>query len=737
MIKIELFDGTTLEFPEGTSQDVIDRTAKAVTQERAGQPAAPERGVMGDIGAFIKGSDREETIGGPQSVDFGSEGNRAKMTALLSTTMSPERLRNGISRIEPAAQFQKDKFGNDVALWPRKNERGEVTGYSRFYPNPAGLDQTDVVRTAGVVAAATGVGRLMQAVGLPTAGLIGGGLVGGGEAVVSEAASSMASGDPFDVTTVPYGVAGGALGDLGGRAVGSLVSLARTVGPRAVVDASGNLLPKYADMVRRAGLDPDQVAAGLAAEIATMVRQGAAPEVAAITAMSKGLPEPVPMTRGQITGSKGQQLFEDAASSGGMGSIAEALMAAQRQRQQGALTNNLDTILTRLNPSMPPIQRGAGGAAAQAELVGQRAAAKADADSLYATARAGNAVVDPTATADVATAMRSAFRQGFSPRTAPAAAGMLDDFDNVAATGDIRAMMEWRSQMTSLGKGTPTPDGAAASQVLQVFDAKIQEAVRNSLLSGDAAAATNWAKAITNYADFSNLWKSNGGVLSLLTDTTVRDGARVLKVAPERAADVIFTSTVSGLANKTGLARDLVTLQRQLPPEQWNMLRQDAFLRLMDTSKGAMRGGETQVSGVNFKKAWDGLIGRNAGVVNALFTKEERELFGQFANVAARATGGAVNSSNSANSAAAILQRLGGLMGGTGLMRFLMRVPVARSLQEAYGAARAAGATGRSLPPPTTPLTMGGAGLGSSAATSDEGREEINNRIRSFLGGPR
>lgn len=734
MIKIELFDGTVLEFPQGTSQDVIDRTAKALTAERRGQPPAPERGVMGNVGAWLAGTDREETIGGPMSMQTSDPTVARQMTQLLMTTKDPDRLRAGIARIEPDAQFQKDRFGNDVVLWPRKDAEGRVTGFTRAYADPAGLDVGDVARGAGVVSLATLLGKGAQALGMT--GLLGGAAIGGGEAAISEVASSRASGEPFDATAIPYGVVGGVAGDVAGRAVGSLVSLARTVGPRAVVDASGNLLPKYADMVRRAGLDPDQVAAGLAAEIATMVRQGAAPEVAAITAMSKGLPEPVPMTRGQITGSKGQQLFEDAASSGGMGNIAEALMAAQRQRQQGALTSNLDTILTRLNPDMPPIQRGAGGAAAQAELAAQRAAAKTQADELYTTARAGTAVVDPSATANIADAMRAAFRQGFNPRTAPTAAAMMDDFDNVAATGDISSMMAWREQMSNIRK-TPTVDAAAAKRVVDIFDAQIGDAVQNSLLAGDTAAAANWAKAISNYADFSNLWKSRGGVLSMLTDTVERDGQRMLKVAPEQAADVIFTSTVSGLANKTGLARDLVTLQRQLPPEQWNMLRQEAFLRLMDTSKGAMRGGETQVSGVNFKKAWDGLIGRNAGVVNALFSKEERELFGQFANVAARATGGAVNSSNSANSAAAILQRLGGLMGGTGLMRFLMRVPVARSLQEAYGAARAAGATGRSLPPPTTPLTMGGAGLGSSAATSDEGREQINNRIRSFLGGPR
>lgn len=41
MIEIELFDGTVLEFPEGTSQDVISRVAKQETLARRGAQSAP------------------------------------------------------------------------------------------------------------------------------------------------------------------------------------------------------------------------------------------------------------------------------------------------------------------------------------------------------------------------------------------------------------------------------------------------------------------------------------------------------------------------------------------------------------------------------------------------------------------------------------------------------------------------------------------------------------------------
>lgn len=697
----------------------------------------PRPGLLERAGRWLTGADREAAIPGPMGVGIVPPQQARRLTALFATTQDPKRLQEGIRNIEPDVQFQKDDYGNDVALWPRKNERGEVTGYMRFYPNPAGLDVGDVMRTAGVLTAATGVGKAAQLLGLPVAGALGGAVVGGTEAGLTELASSQASGQPYQFSDIPFGAVGGAVGDKLVRSVAALANLARARGPSSVVDAAGNLLPQYEAMMRAAGVDPAQVSAGLAAEIAGLVRRGARPSEAAVSAMSRGLPVRVPMSRGQISGSKGEQLFEDMAASGGLGMLAEGVMMAQRQRQQQALTSNLDQLLERLAPGAVPTTRGAGGEAAQAELAAQREAAKQVADDLYTAARQQTTVLDPNAALDVADAMRAAFRQSYSPRTAATAAGMLDDFDNVAATGDLRQMMDWRAQMTSLRKGAPTVDAAAAADVLAVFDDKIDNAVRSALLYGDVDAAEKWAKAISNYAEFSSLWKSKGGILNLLTERVTRDGERVLRLPKEQVADVIFTATASGLAGKTGLARDLVTLQRQLNPAEWNMLRQEAFLRLMDTARGAMRSGETQVSGVNFKKALDNLTTRNPGVMNALFTKAERDLFSQFATVAARATGGAVNASNSANAAAGLLQRIGSMLGNTNLYQFLVRVPVARGFSEAVGGARAVSAAKGGFPARPTASTLAGAGLGGVAASSEPTQTDTENLARGLLGLPR
>lgn len=706
-------------------------------------PSKP--GIVERAKNWLTGANREENIGGPLSIELPMTSSQsAQMTALLATTMSPDRLKSGIQKIEPDVQFREDSFGNLVALWPRKDEKGKVTGYQQFYPNPEGLDTSDVMRASGAVAAATPVGRALRAIGLPTAGLTGAATIGATEAALVEGASSALSDAPYQYSDILYGAGGGAAGDVLARTVQSLVAAARSVGPQSVIDASGNLLPQYADLVRKAGLDPNQVSAAVAADITNLARAGAEPSQAATAAMSRGLPTPVPMTQGQLTGSGRQQLLEDTLSKGGFGDLAAAPIVAQRARQQAALTQNLDQILESLRPGAAPITRGEGGTMAQASLRGSREQAAEEADRLYNIARGTSAQVDLDAALSVADAMRDVYRQKFNPRTAPTVAALLDDFDAVASTGDIRSMMQWREQVSSLQRGAPTVDAAASKRVLDQFDAKIEEAINSAMMSGDADAVAKWGQAISNYADFASKWKSEGGILNILTEKATRDGERVLRVAPEQAADVVFSATASGLASKTGLPRDLLTLQRNLPKEQWDAMRQEAFIRLMDTSRGGMRGGETQVSGVNFKKAWENLREKNPGVVNGLFTKDEQNLIQQFADVSARATNTLANTSNTAAAASGLIQTIASSLGGKGPVQFAMRLPVASALRNAYGGTLAALAASGRVPAGATPLTTGAAGAGAAAANTEEGRRQINaippvvggvyNRLMGLLG---
>ena len=154
----------------------------------AGTPAPEQRGMFGDVAAFMTGSDRE-AIPGPFNLPLGlSPEKAAQMTALIGTTMSPERLKAGLQKIEPDVSFDQDKFGTLIARWPLRDESGNITQYKLFYPNPKGMDVSDVMRVSGAAALATPVAKGLQLLGLATRGLLGGATIGGTEAALVEKA---------------------------------------------------------------------------------------------------------------------------------------------------------------------------------------------------------------------------------------------------------------------------------------------------------------------------------------------------------------------------------------------------------------------------------------------------------------------------------------------------------------------------------------------------------------------
>ena len=649
--------------------------------------------VMSRLWTAISGDNADPSI--PASIKEANLGlspaEAARMTALFATTRSPDRLRAGITAIEPETEFGEDESGRLYAVFPVRRD-GEKTGqFTRFYPNEPGLGLMEGMQVSGAAALAGPVGKVLQAVGLPTSGAVGAAAIGATEAAVIEGASSTLTGEPFQITDVPIGAAGGVAGEKMINIVGSLVAAARRGGAERILGPDGKLLPGPAKYVTDAGLDPAQVSAAVAADIQSQVRRGIEPNAAAVTAQSRNLPMEVPMTRGQITGSKGQQLQEDALGSGAYGEAAERSMAGFRALQQDALRQNMTNISEGLAPGSPPIARNQGAELAQQALVAARAGDKAQATALYQRARAsGQASIEPDQAIRMTDGARAAYTEGFNPRTAPTMSGMLDDLEQIMNDGgDIRELNEWRKQVSNLRSGGPTVEGAAASAVLRQFDDDLTQSVNNQLLIGDQQAVDAWKEAISNWSTYAKTWETNGGILNLLTEQVTRDGTTQLKVAPEAAANAIFTITASGLANRTGLARDLVTLKGRLPEREWNALRQEAFVRLTDVAEGAFRNGDQQVSGVKFKKAWTTLLNNNPGVANALFSQAERETIGQFADVAARATNSAVNASNSANMAAGMIQRVAGAFGGSGAGQFMLQNQLARLIREPYGAAAA------------------------------------------------
>ena len=115
-ITVDAGDGRIIEFPD----------VEAANQFFASQK--PEKGMVESVVDWFKGVNRREDIPQAISAKLGlSPAKSAEMTALLATTASDDRLQRGISKIEPAAQFDKDEFGNLIAVMPVRNEKGEVT----------------------------------------------------------------------------------------------------------------------------------------------------------------------------------------------------------------------------------------------------------------------------------------------------------------------------------------------------------------------------------------------------------------------------------------------------------------------------------------------------------------------------------------------------------------------------------------------------------------------------------
>jgi hypothetical protein len=701
--------------------------AIAEAQSKAEKPSVASR-----IWTAIAGSDADPNIPSAVNANLGlSASESARMVALLATTRNEDRLKSGILKIEPETTFGTDESGRMYAMWPR-SENGQKTGaLTRFYPNEPGLGMIDVMQGAGAVGMATPVGKVLKAVGLPTAGYLGAAAIGGTEAALVEAGSSQMSGAPYQVTDIPIGAAGGVVGQKLINIVGSLVNTIRRAGPTQVLGPDGRLLPGPAKMVRDAGLDPDQVTAAVAAEIQKQVRAGVEPGAAAVSAMSRGLPVEVPMTRGQITGSKGQQLVEDAMASGAYGRRAEEVMTGFRERQGEALRGNIAAITEGIAPGSIPVPKGQGGDLAQQALVAARAGDKALADDLYKQARAsGAANVTPDEAINIADSLRDSYRQLSSPIATPKVDQYLLELDEIMLNGgDVARLQSWRQQVSSLQRGTPTPDGAVAGQILRDFDERLTTAVNNQLLIGDQSAVSAWKNAITNWAEYKKTWESKGGILNVLTEKVTRDGQRQLKVAPEEAANAIFTMTASGLASKTKLPRDLITLKSKLPEAEWNALRQEALIRLTETAKKIGTGGAENVSGLTFKQTWANLNQNNPGVVNALFSKVERDTITQFADVAARATSAAVNASNSANAAAGMIQRIASRFTVSGPGQILLQNWLGSIIREPYGAAMSAFGTAQRSAPQQIIGTPRAAAVGAGAGAALSQEEELGPRI--------
>jgi hypothetical protein len=483
-----------------------------------------------------------------------------------------------------------------------------------------------------------------------------------------------------------YGL-GKALGFIADK-IGNVPSWFRN--PTRTLDRNAQLSPEAVRYLKSVGIDPDQVQASVYADLEGLIRGGAVPKEALAKMQAQGLPVPVPLTTGQISGDMEQQLFEDMAAKGVYGETARTIVTDAYAAQEAAVKENIDEIQRIIAGGGPTIARTEGGAAAQAALVAARTAARERADDLYTQAReAGAAYLDPTTATTYGAEILDSLAN-YNPLAVPITTDIVkkidEAFQNGASLSDIQV---YRTQLSNQARNGVGSDASAAGAAKEQLDDKLYQMAEQNLLYGNNEAVGMWADAIKNYRQYAEKWKSQGGILNRLTKDGMQDGSRVLTVAPEAAARTILAGSFSGLIGRPEAIRMLNTLKNELPAAEWDMLRQDAFMLISDGIVSTSSGRTSNT----FSREFADANRKNPQLLRTLFSPEEIRIMHSLARTTSQITRTAKNTSNSAAAAGTLLGRLFRSLGSTDVGTAAMQLWGTEALRRSYGVARASAAT--------------------------------------------
>jgi uncharacterized protein YcfJ len=273
-IRIQLFDGSLLEFPDNTPQDVIDRVAKQETLAR--QPAPQPRPVIeppkkeGVMAAFGKGL--ESLLGSSRTAvgAFTGSPEEAALAALERQKQSPYADQVSLEKVSEAAKR---------GLLPAA---GEV---ARQVPLAIAEQAPNVLATLGSAKAGSLLGAKLGTAVAPGVGTVVGGIGGGilgaltpsllqqfGGNIQRQAQEQQAQGKPIDISRTSAGLA--AVPQAGLDVAASLIPLGRTFAGKVLGPQVEELLKRGsvegAERLARESL-PTVLGKGAAISIATEV----------------------------------------------------------------------------------------------------------------------------------------------------------------------------------------------------------------------------------------------------------------------------------------------------------------------------------------------------------------------------------------------------------------------------------------------------------------------------------
>ena len=653
-----------------------------------------ERSFFGDVKAWVGGKDVDPSIPiynqgfgtkdlGLGSLGIGLEENKANLmhTAIISS-FDDKRLKESILKVEPETLFDVDEFGNLVAGMPMRDEGGQITSYKPFYPNPKGLDAPTALQAGQYIATGGPVAGFVKSLGLPTAGYKGAMTLGATEASLMEGVSSEAAGQDFNLAEIPSGMIGGIIG----KGVFDIAGITARLAPMLYKNPSMFNLRngEIVEALKELGFDPAEVMTSVRASVDKMVRRGLDPKESIRTAAAESLPVPVKLTSGQVTGSKSQQLFENTAEQGAYGEKVGSEMQAFNQQAQENIAQNVPAIQSMMGEADASITvKGEGMEAAQETLAAQRQQAKDEYTAAYKSSEAATAFTNPQYAPEFSQILTNSlkeFRGGVGG--APATFRLLDEaMDQLANGASVQSLFDLRKAMVKQQAAGGVESGAATALKNGLDDVLNQQMERN-LLYGNPASIAKGLEAIGKFKDFQNVWNSKG-ILKTLTAREMRDGELSLIVDPKEAANKILGTGIAKTTSQKDLTRDLLQLKKRLPLDQWNAIRQEAFILLAETLQPSAMV-EKQAS-LQFNKAWRNMKKSNNTLTKLLFTKDEIGMIDSLASTSALIAGTTKNTSNTAAASFGIFGRLITSLGSTNAAQMAGRVIGLKALRNMWG----------------------------------------------------
>ena len=628
-------------------QDFYKQIFLEATSEDSGELAKERLTNIKESGSAI--DQAKETY----SSEFDKKLKQLRLQLLIP--MTDDKRINAIKNIHMDTKFGKDDSGNMTITWKMPDGEGKMKDYT-FYPNPTGLDQTDILQASTSVIASIPAVKLVRAIGLPTTGFVGGtatGVATGlglGEGGVQSGKIGGEGNLPIERTPIQDAVYGGMFGGFGQKA-GEIISSLAGAGLRkagAIFSSNGSLRPEVRNALREQGFSTEEIA-GIKGEVLKKMNELVSKQVEPTTAtsfgLSKNLPEPIPMSRGQMSGNKADQVFENQIEEGFFGEGAGMnAMTVLKQKQKDAIDENIVKYQDELAGGNPIIGRNDMGEDVQTALDIKRTAEKNRADQLYTEARALDPVlVNADDVTRIHTKMLDNYTAQFGKINSPKTFEHIEEFGKAKT---IREIFEIRQRLTTLSnKGEDSERGASGSMIA-VIDSELDDLSNTILKQGwkDKMIPDNvakWFDAISSYKAYAQKW--NDGILDVITKKKPNGD---FDTSAESVANKIFTLSAVSWAGKNNFYRSLETLKKSLDPAEWNKIQQEAFIRLMDMGK---RSGK-DFSGKTFSKNFEMLKEKAPKSMDILFGKEFLNKVTQFSKIAEKVTDTAKNNSRSATS---------------------------------------------------------------------------------------